>query len=65
MGISCVTTPAVQHLWRGIRGQMSSLVEGLDDSTQNQMALGLSHTLNRFKLKFSPEKVDTMIIQVK
>lgn len=29
----------------------------------NVMALSLSHTLNRFKLKFSPEKVDTMIIQ--
>merc|ERR1719198_2355904 len=27
------------------------------------MALGLSHALNRFKLKFSPDKVDTMIIQ--
>eukprot|EP00922_Rhytidocystis_sp_ex-Travisia-forbesii_P012481 GHVS01018810.1.p1 GENE.GHVS01018810.1~~GHVS01018810.1.p1 ORF type:complete len:336 (-),score=33.75 GHVS01018810.1:290-1297(-) len=27
------------------------------------MSLGLSHSLNRFKLKFSPEKVDTMIIQ--
>merc|ERR1719191_2060654 len=27
------------------------------------MALGLAHTLSRFKLKFSPDKVDTMIIQ--
>lgn len=27
------------------------------------MSLGLAHTLSRFKLKFSPDKVDTMIIQ--
>lgn len=27
------------------------------------MSLGLSHSLSRHKLKFSPEKVDTMIIQ--
>lgn len=28
------------------------------------MSLGLSHSLSRYKLKFSPEKVDTMIVQV-
>lgn len=27
------------------------------------MVLGLSHSLSRYKLKFSPDKVDTMIIQ--
>ena len=27
------------------------------------MRLGLSHSLSRYKLKFSPDKVDTMIIQ--
>eukprot|EP00879_Flechtneria_rotunda_P022149 GHRR01023372.1.p1 GENE.GHRR01023372.1~~GHRR01023372.1.p1 ORF type:complete len:261 (+),score=75.15 GHRR01023372.1:154-936(+) len=27
------------------------------------MSLGLSHSLSRYKLKFSPEKVDTMIVQ--
>ncbi|GFY90628.1 NOP56-like pre RNA processing ribonucleoprotein [Actinidia rufa] len=27
------------------------------------MSLGLSHSLSRYKLKFSPDKVDTMIIQ--
>jgi RNA processing factor Prp31 len=26
--------------------------------------LGLGHTLSRYKLKFSPDKVDTMIVQV-
>ena len=27
------------------------------------MALGLAHSLSRYKLKFSPDKVDTMVVQ--
>jgi nucleolar protein 58 len=27
------------------------------------MSLGLSHSLSRHKLKFSPDKIDTMIVQ--
>ena len=27
------------------------------------MVLGLSHSLSRYKIKFSPDKVDTMIVQ--
>ena len=27
------------------------------------MALGLSHSMSRHKLKFSPDKVDTMVVQ--
>jgi hypothetical protein len=29
------------------------------------MRLGLAHSLGRHKLKFSPDKVDTMIVQVR
>jgi len=29
------------------------------------MSLGLAHSLSRYKLKFSPDKIDTMIVQVK
>ena len=29
------------------------------------MAIGLAHSLSRYKLKFSPDKVDTMIVQVR
>ena len=28
------------------------------------MELGLAHSLGRYKLKFSPDKIDTMIVQV-
>lgn len=38
-------------------------VSGLPESEVNTMALGLSHSLSRYKLKFSPDKVDVMIIQ--
>lgn len=48
---------------RGIRLQLSNLVAGMSESDVNTMALGLSHSLSRYKLKFSPDKVDTMIVQ--
>lgn len=36
---------------------------GLKAEDMSAMALGLSHSLSRYKLKFSPDKVDTMIVQ--
>ncbi|KJA21651.1 hypothetical protein HYPSUDRAFT_41774 [Hypholoma sublateritium FD-334 SS-4] len=50
-------------LWRGIRSQLTALLEGLDPKDLATMSLGLSHSLARFKLKFSPDKVDTMVVQ--
>jgi len=63
LNIEVAYTPQTQEIVRGIRTQLSQLIEGLSEQDTRQMALSLSHTLNRFKLKFSPEKVDTMIIQ--
>ncbi|KAG2053477.1 Nop domain-containing protein [Suillus hirtellus] len=58
-------SPPEDHsdLWRGIRSQIASLLDGLDPKDLATMSLGLSHSLSRFKLKFSPNKVDTMIVQ--
>ncbi|BEI84848.1 hypothetical protein CcaverHIS002_0502490 [Cutaneotrichosporon cavernicola] len=42
---------------------LSSLLGGIDQKDLNTMALGLGHSLSRFKLKFSTDKVDTMVIQ--
>jgi len=53
----------VKEIMRGIRMHLTELIEGLDESEMKSMSLGLAHTLSRFKLKFSPDKVDTMIIQ--
>jgi nucleolar protein 58 len=36
---------------------------GPSEADLNAMRLGLSHSLSRYKLKFSADKVDTMVIQ--
>lgn len=48
---------------RGIRTQLHSLVGDLSTEDNKAMSLGLAHSLSRYKLKFSPDKVDTMIVQ--
>src|SRR5271155_4772609 len=42
---------------------MASLIPDLVPADLQQMSLGLSHSLSRHKLKFSPDKIDTMIVQ--
>ncbi|KAJ1496852.1 hypothetical protein HMI56_005951 [Coelomomyces lativittatus] len=54
---------AVHELFRGIRSQLENLIQSIPSSAMTSMSLGLSHSLSRYKLKFSPDKVDTMIIQ--
>uniref|UniRef100_A0A0D9VTZ8 Nucleolar protein 58 n=1 Tax=Leersia perrieri TaxID=77586 RepID=A0A0D9VTZ8_9ORYZ len=61
--IDCLHNSAVMELMRGLRNQLTELISGLGTQDLGPMSLGLSHSLSRFKLKFSPEKVDTMIIQ--
>lgn len=63
LDVSCVHSPAVAELMRCIRGQMESLITGLPPREMSAMSLGLAHSLSRYKLKFSPDKVDTMIVQ--
>jgi len=60
--IDCVYEGPVKELYRCIRLHYEDLlsVENLDLPT---MTLGLSHSLGRYKLKFSPDKVDVMIVQ--
>jgi len=63
LGIKCMHDNAVGELMRGIRNQMESLLTGMPESDIRAMKLGLSHSMSRYKLKFSPDKVDVMIIQ--
>eukprot|EP00455_Lapot_gusevi_P026184 TRINITY_DN2764_c0_g2_i9.p2 TRINITY_DN2764_c0_g2~~TRINITY_DN2764_c0_g2_i9.p2 ORF type:complete len:476 (-),score=194.61 TRINITY_DN2764_c0_g2_i9:196-1623(-) len=63
LGISCIHDNVVEELLRGVRNQMHSLLTGLSEADYRSMVLGLSHSLCRYKIKFSPDKVDTMIIQ--
>lgn len=61
--IDCVHNNGVMELIRGVRSQLTELISGLGAQDLAPMSLGLSHSLSRYKLKFSPDKVDTMIIQ--
>ncbi|KAL6970676.1 Ribosomal RNA processing protein 1 A, partial [Sarracenia purpurea var. burkii] len=61
--IECVHNNTVMELMRGVRSQLTELISGLAAQDLAPMSLGLSHSLSRYKLKFSPDKVDTMIIQ--
>lgn len=63
LSLSCVSNTAIQELMRCIRSQMDGLLAGLPKKEMTAMALGLAHSLSRYKLKFSPDKIDTMIIQ--
>ncbi|NXO34510.1 NOP58 protein, partial [Locustella ochotensis] len=63
LNLSCIHSPMVTELMRGIRSQIEGLITGLPSREMAAMCLGLAHSLSRYKLKFSPDKVDTMIIQ--
>lgn len=63
LALNCVSNTAVQELMRCIRSQSESLLSGLPKKEMTAMALGLAHSLSRYKLKFSPDKIDTMIVQ--
>lgn len=70
MDIQCIYNDSIMELYRGIRTQMDNLITTNDDNDNNndssalkQMQLGLSHSLSRYKLKFSADKVDIMIVQ--
>ncbi|XP_050422892.1 nucleolar protein 58 [Adelges cooleyi] len=61
--ISCVSSSAAADLLRCIRSQFENLLVGLPKKDLTAMSLGLAHSLSRYKLKFSPDKIDTMIVQ--
>lgn len=61
--LQCVANTAVLELMRCIRSQSESLLSGLPKKEMTAMSLGLAHSLSRYKLKFSPDKIDTMIVQ--
>ncbi|XP_055304162.1 nucleolar protein 58 [Sitodiplosis mosellana] len=63
LDLQCVSNSGVQELLRCIRSQSESLLAGLPKKEMTAMALGLAHSLSRYKLKFSPDKIDTMIVQ--
>jgi len=63
LDLNCVYDSKIGELMRCIRSQVSGLISGLPDKEMAAMELGLAHSLSRYKLKFSPDKIDTMIVQ--
>jgi nucleolar protein 58 len=63
LSINAISDSTTMDVFRAIREHLPELVPGLLPNDVNTMSLGLSHSLSRHKLKFSPDKVDTMIVQ--
>ncbi|KAJ5103566.1 Nucleolar protein 58 [Penicillium argentinense] len=63
LSIECIADNKTNDAFRAIRENLTSLIPGLAPSDMSAMSLGLSHSLARHKLKFSPDKIDTMIVQ--
>merc|ERR1711981_352991 len=62
--VQCVFNRRTEELMRVVREHLTDLAANsvtVDEAAG--MALGLAHSLSRYKLKFSPDKVDTMIVQ--
>lgn len=66
--LNVVNDSKTNELFRGIRCYLDELLEDTKETAASgsdirAMQLGLSHSLSRYKLKFSADKVDTMVIQ--
>ena len=63
LSYSVVSDAASLDIFRAVREYLPELLPGMSDKDLSTMSLGLAHSIGRFKLKFSPDKVDVMIIQ--
>uniref|UniRef100_A0A915BQ07 Nop domain-containing protein n=2 Tax=Parascaris univalens TaxID=6257 RepID=A0A915BQ07_PARUN len=62
LDMQCVSNAATAELMRGIRAHVDSLL-GEHKQEMAAMNLALAHSLGRYKVKFDPDKIDTMIVQ--
>ncbi|KAL8120564.1 hypothetical protein AgCh_017660 [Apium graveolens] len=63
--VSTFHNNAAMELMRGVRSQLTELISGLGGQDLSSMSLGLSHSLSRYKLKFSADKAVKKIARVK
>ncbi|KAE8356550.1 nucleolar protein 58 [Aspergillus coremiiformis] len=63
LDIQLIADSTTADIYRAIREHLPTLIPGLAPQDMSTMSLGLSHSLARHKLKFSPDKIDTMIVQ--
>ncbi|KAL2155492.1 hypothetical protein VTH82DRAFT_234 [Thermothelomyces myriococcoides] len=62
LNIKPISDSSTTDLFRAIRKHLPDLIPGMLPENFQEMSLGLSHSLSRHKLKFSPDKVDVMIV---
>ena len=62
LNIKPISDSSTTDLFRAIRQHLPDLIPGMLPENFQEMSLGLSHSLSRHKLKFSPDKVDVMIV---
>jgi len=62
LNIKPISDSTTSELFRAIRGHLPDLIPGMLPESFQEMSLGLSHSLSRHKLKFSPDKVDVMVV---
>eukprot|EP01015_Nassula_variabilis_P017538 TRINITY_DN2776_c0_g1_i3.p1 TRINITY_DN2776_c0_g1~~TRINITY_DN2776_c0_g1_i3.p1 ORF type:complete len:468 (-),score=112.35 TRINITY_DN2776_c0_g1_i3:75-1451(-) len=63
LGLPISHSKQLDEVFRIIRYFQNTLISGLSEDELKSMTLGLAHGLSRYKVSFSSEKVDTMIIQ--
>ena len=63
LDLKLLNDSSTNDIYRAIRNHLPSLIPEIKATDISTMSLGLSHSLSRHKLKFSTDKVDTMIIQ--
>ncbi|RMZ81757.1 hypothetical protein DV738_g1983, partial [Chaetothyriales sp. CBS 135597] len=63
LDIKAIADSSTADLYRAVREHLPSLIPGLLPDDVKTMSLGLSHSLARHKLKFSPDKIDVMVVQ--
>ncbi|KAI1372301.1 nucleolar protein Nop5 [Hypoxylon crocopeplum] len=63
LSIVPVSDSSTNELFRAVKTYLPELFPELDSDYLGNMALALSHSISRHKLKFSPDKVDVMIVQ--
>lgn len=64
LDVACIHGDETMSIFRSIKANIDTLVsEEVSAEQLKQTALGLAHNLNRYKLKFSPDKIDMMVVQ--
>lgn len=61
--IPCIHSDVTMEIFRTLGQRIHELVEQLSEEVSGQASLALAHNIARYKLKFSPDKIDLMIIQ--